>query len=315
MLEYVSLRDYKHLKHLNRLWNGEFHSTYPLKKALYKSKILEDRNLNKDASFIALYDNEPVGFIFIKTWATDSGLNNESDTAYISLIFVKKEMRNMGIGSDMLQLSVSELRKYSNLKKLAVGNEMKHIFSGIPSNLTSAPIFFMNKGFIQKDSVVDMIRVVRNEGVEEIDCKDLHITIATEEEKDAILKLCVKNNWKREAYLVNEYYENGGSGRRIAVAFKDNKIIGLVRFNDENKLPFKKGLFIKDKKLGSIHYVKIDEEHINEEYEIILNKAAKNYLLKRGCKKVIVASTKKINFYKKLGYSAYNYYLQFELEL
>ena len=50
MLEYVSLRDYKHLKHLNRVWNGEFHSTYPLKKALYKSKILEDRNLNKDAS-------------------------------------------------------------------------------------------------------------------------------------------------------------------------------------------------------------------------------------------------------------------------
>ena len=41
MLEYVSLNQYKHLKHLNRLWNSEFASTYPLKKAFYKSKILD----------------------------------------------------------------------------------------------------------------------------------------------------------------------------------------------------------------------------------------------------------------------------------
>lgn len=315
MLEYLSIRQYKHLKHLNRLWNSEFGRTYPLKKELYTSCILNDCNLNKDASFVALYDNEPVGFIFIKTWFTESGLNNESETAHISLIFVKKEMRNMGIGSDMLQLAISEIKKYKNIKTLVVGNDMKKVFPGIPSNLTSAPIFFMNKGFVQKEGVVDMIRVVRNEKEDALDDLGLQVSIATEEEKDEILKLCVSNNWKREAFLLNEYFENGGTGRRIAIGRINDKIIGFVRFNDDNRLPFKTSAFIKDKKLGNIVFVKIDSQYENLGYDVVLNKATKNYMEKRGCKKVIITATKDIGFYKSLGYSAYTYYLQYELEL
>ena len=43
--------------------------------------------------------------------------------------------------------------------------------------------------------------------------------------------------------------------------------------------------------------------------------AAKNYLLKRGCKKVVVLATQDIDYYKNLGYSVHKYYLQFELPL
>ena len=96
MLQYVSIRKYKHLNKLNNIWNSEYKKTFPIKKHLYKKYILDDVNLNKDASFVALYDNEPVGFIFIKTWLLDSGLLDERDTAHISLMYVKKEMRNMG---------------------------------------------------------------------------------------------------------------------------------------------------------------------------------------------------------------------------
>ena len=315
MLEYLSIRQYKHLKHLNRLWNSEFGRIYPLKKDLYASCILDDRNLNKDASFVALYDNEPVGFIFVKTWFTDSGLNNESEKAHISLIFVKKEMRNMGIGSDMLQLAISEVKKYSNIKKIVVGNDMKKIFPGIPSNLTRGPIFFLNKGFVQKEGVVDMISVIKNDETDDIDYKGLEISIATEEEKDEILKLCVENNWNREAFLLNEYYEKGGTGRRLTIAKLNDKIIGIVRFNDENRLPFKTTSFIKEKKLGNIVFVKVDKQYKDEGYDVVLNQATRNYMRKRKCKKVIISATKKIGFYKKLGYSAYTYYLKYELEI
>lgn len=315
MVEYTSLRQYKHLKHLNRLWNNEFGRTFSLKKDFYRRQILEDVNLNLDASFVALYDREAVGFIFIKTWAKDSGLNNESETAHISLIFVKKEMRNMGIASDMLALSISELKKYKNIKTIVVGNEMKSIFPGIPSKLTTAPIFFMNKAFVQKDSVVDMIKTLKNDADEPLNVGELNVSIATEEEKDELIKLCVENKWRREAYLINEYFENGGTGRRIAIAQKDGKIVAFVRFDDKSKLPFKFNSVGKDKKLGSISFVKIDKNHKNEDYEAIVNLASEKYLAKRGCKKVIVTSTKKIGFYKKLGYSAYTYYLQFELEI
>ena len=315
MLEYLSIRQYKHLKKLNRLWNSEFGSTYPLKKALYKSNILDDVNLNKDASFVALYDNEPVGFIFIKTWKTDSGLLNESEYAHISLMFVKKEMRNMGIGSDMLKLAISEIKKHKLITKLVVGNELYSVFTGVPSELTDAPIFFMNKGFVQKESVVDMIRVLREDGLPEVDKKGLEISIATEEEKDELLKLCISNNWNKEAYIINRYFENGGTGRRIAIGTKDGKIVTFVRFNDENKLPFKINRFMKDKKLGSILFVKVAKEHEGNGYDEVMVQVARSYLIKRGCKKSVVLATNDIKFYKQLGYSALKYYLTFELDI
>ena len=320
MLEYVKVKKFKHIKRLINLWNSEFRYTYPIKAASYKKLILEDVNLNKDASFVALYDNEPVGFLFVKTWFNDSGLANEHDTAHISLMFVKKEMRNMGLGSDMLKLAVSELRKYHNINKLVVGNEMNKIFSGSPSDLNQAAIFFKNKGFVSKDAVVDMIQVVKSNDPEAINNNELLITVATEDDKYELLQLCVNNGWKREAFLINQYFENGGSGRRIAIGvIDDKKIVAFARFNHDNKkriLPaFLAKFFAKKIDVGSINYIRIDQNYYSKEYEIIMNKAAKNYLLKRGCKKIIALATQDIDFYKDLGYSVYKYYLQFELPL
>ena len=316
MLEYITARKYKHTKGLVRLWNSEFHSLYPIKKALFCKVILNDENINLDASFVALYDNEPVGFIFIKTWRSESGLANEAETAYISLLFVKKEMRNMGIGSDMLKLVIAELKKYYNIKTLVVGNEMNKVFSGIPSELSNnAAIFFVNKGFKQKEAVVDMIRVVRNDNIELVDTKGLTTQIATEEEKDEILKLCVNNGWSREAYLVNQYFEHGGSGRCICIGMKDGKIVAFARFNDRNQIPLNNRKLINDKHLGSINFVKVDKKYLNCGYEEIINRVTKNYLIQRNCKQIIILATKDVQFYKKLGYNAYKYYLQFELAL
>ena len=315
MLQYVNIKKFRHLNSLISLWNGEIRKLFPIRKSLYKKLILEDPNLNKDASFVALYDNEPVGFIFIKTWKTDSGLLNESEYAHISLMFVKKEMRNMGIGSDMLKLAISEIKKHKLITKLVVGNELYSVFTGVPSELTTAPIFFMNKGFVQKESVVDMIRVLREDSLPEFDKKGLEISIATEEEKDELLKLCVSNNWNKEAYIINRYFENGGTGRRIAIGTKDGKIVTFVRFNDENKLPFKINRFMKDKKLGSILFVKVAKEYEGSGYEEVMVQVARSYLIKRGCKKSVVLATNDIKFYKQLGYSALKYYLTFELDI
>lgn len=316
MLEYITAKKYKHLKSLYRLWNGEYRSLYPIKKNYFKDIILEDENINLDASFVALYDNEPVGFIFTKTWCSESGLaSSEKDVAHISLFYVKKEMRNMGLGSDMLKLVLAELKKYHAIKKLVVGNEMNKIFSGIPSELNEAAIFFVNKGFVQKESVVDMIRVIRNDNIEDLTNSDLKTQIATEDEKDEIIKLCVTNGWGKEAYLVNQYFDRGGTGRRICIGLKDDKVVAFVRFNDRNQVTFNHSSLIKSQNVGSINFVKVDKDYLNCGYEITMNKATKNYLLKRGCKQIIVLATNEVNFYKELGYSAYKYYLTFELAL
>ena len=49
-----------------------------------------------------------------------------------------------------------------------------------------------------------------------------------------------------------------------------------------------------------------------------MNQAAKNYLLKRGCKKVVILATSDIEFYKNLGFDIADYpnaYAQFANEI
>ena len=315
MLQYINARKYKQLNKLINLWNSEFKKTFPIVKPLFKKVILEDVNLNKDASFIALYDNEPVGFVFVKTWFLDSGLLDESDTAHISIMFVKKEMRNMGIGSDMLKLAISEIKKHTKIKRIVVGDDINTIFPGIPNEMNSSSIFFMNKGFVQKENSIDMIRVLREDSFDDFDRKDLHISIATEEEKDELLKLCISNNLNKEAYAIDQYFKNGGTGRRIALGSIDNKIVAFVRFNDKNTLPFKVNSFLKDKKIGTVIYVGVDSAYAEKEYEEIMIKVARRYLVKRGCKKVIILSTNDIKFYKQQGFSALRYYQKYEMTI
>lgn len=315
MLQYIPFKNYKHANRLNNLWNQEFSTQFPISSSLYKSRILEDANLNKDASFIALYDNEPVGFILVKSWQVESGLCNDEKTAYISLIFVNKEMRNMGIGSDMLSLAISELKKNSQICHLRVGDDINRLICGVPSEMTNASIFFVNKGFIQQGGRADMIRIVRNEQLEEIPANDLEYRIATEEEKDEILKLCIKNNWNRYAYTLNSYFENGGTGRRLVLACKEQKIIGLARISEENKTPLKLNLFMKDNHIGEVYFIGVDEAYKDCGYDLAINISCKNYLIKRGCKKVIVPGIEDVKYYKNLGYSAFKYYLCFEKTL
>ena len=315
MLQYITARKYKHLNKLINLWNDEFKKSFPIKKPLYKKHILEDVNFNKDASFVALYDNEAVGFVFVKTWLQDSGLVDDSDTAHISLIFVKKEMRNMGIGSDLLKLAISEIKKHTTIKKIVVGDEINCIFAGIPNEMNSSSIFFINKGFVQQESVVDMIRVLREDSFDEVDKADLNISIATEEEKDEIIKLCVSNNLNREAYLVNQYFNNGGTGRRIAIGTIDDKIVAFVRFNDKNLLPFKVNSFLKDKKIGSVLFVCVDSKYADKNYDDIMIRVGRRYLVKRGCKKVITLATDNIKLYKQQGFSVLRYYQKYEMSL
>ena len=82
-----------------------------------------------------------------------------------------------------------------------------------------------------------------------------------------------------------------------------DKIVAFVRFNDKNALPFKVNSFLKDKKIGSILFVCVDKAYKDCGYDEVMSRVARRYLVKRGCKKVIITATKDINFYKKLlGY-------------
>lgn len=317
-LKYVKYKEYKKnpLK-LNRLWNSEYYRSFPIISRIFKDRIINDSNLDVNCSHVALYENAPVGFIFIKIWNQTSSFYENKDTAFISLMYVAKDIRKIGVGTDLLKLAIDALKVYHpNVKHISVGNEPFPIFSGLPNQLSDSTMFFLNKGFKSAEGMCDMIKIVKQVEIAELKNSDEHfkIRIATEDDRDEILKLCLDNGWAKRAYLVNRYFEHGGTGRRIVVGLVDDKIIGFYRIYDRKLNPVKINLFT-DRSVGVLSLFGIDKEYKDLGYDKKLCLASQKYLINRGAKKILIENTKDIDFYMNLGFKTFKYYLTFNMDI
>jgi len=237
MLQYIRFKDYKKGKYLYRLWNREYGRSYPISASLFKERLLEDVNFDVHNSYVALYERIPIGFILVKKWQDDSLFYAIPDTATISLFYVEKDIRNMGVGTELLELAMNGLLENKSLVKIQLGNDLLNFFPGLPSEFNKTTPFLINRGFKNKENYVDMIQIVKKQ-IESAHIyveteKPLRIRIATEEDKDLILRLCLDNDLIKEAYLLKRYFEQGGTGRRIVLGLVEEKIVGFVRIYDK----------------------------------------------------------------------------------
>ena len=99
------LEKYNDCQILIQLWNDEYKKIYPISKELFERNV---SNINVDLSFVVINNNEVVGFILAKTWEDDFPIASYQDTGWISLFYVKKQFRNQGIGSKLLDLVETE---------------------------------------------------------------------------------------------------------------------------------------------------------------------------------------------------------------
>ncbi len=314
MLQYIPFKDYKGGKHLYRLWNREFNRSYPISSTLFKERILDDVNFDKENSYIALYETMPIGFILIKRWQQEALFYSETKTATISLFYVQKDVRNMGIGKELLNLAIQGLKDYAYIEKIQLGNDLSNLFSGLPSDLNKYAPFFMNQNFKQEEGFVDMIQIVKK-GVDPIanqfeTPKNVDFRIATEEDKEMILKLCINNDLLRQTYIIKKYFESGGSGRRIVLAYVEDQLIGFVRIYDSKHNSIRVNFFL-DKSVGSLGVMGIDKEFLGQNYPEKICQEAIHYVIRRGSKKIMIEQTQNVEFYKKLGFKAFKYYMRF----
>lgn len=94
----------------------------------------------------------------------------------------------------------------------------------------------------------------------------------------------------------------------------DNQIIGFVRIYDKKRNITRVNFFL-DRAVGSLSAMGIDKKYQEGQYAEKLCLEAMNYLILRGCKKIMIEKTQNTEFYKKLGFKAFKYYLGFEKEI
>ena len=148
-MEIIKLKEFKELNKLYGMWNEEFGFIFPITEELFNKNVVEYGDNIFDESFVALVDNEAVGFIIGKTWSKDIVVPTYDKTGWVSLIYVKPKFRKQGIGSKLLE-KVEEIFESKNLESIFLGKDYYNFFPGLPVDLKYFRPWFEKRGFVVK---------------------------------------------------------------------------------------------------------------------------------------------------------------------
>jgi ABC-type transport system involved in multi-copper enzyme maturation permease subunit len=73
---------------LHSLWNDELGFIFPISEELMQRNTYNTLGFLEEHSYVALYENEPIGFVINKIWLHDYHIENNLNTGWISLIYV-----------------------------------------------------------------------------------------------------------------------------------------------------------------------------------------------------------------------------------
>lgn len=306
------------LKELVDLWNDAFGEHFPMREDLFLQNSFKDINVCYDASQIALNEaDQVIGFIVAKRWQEKLDINMRQETGWIQAIVVKKEYRNQGIGSHLLQHAEASLQE-SGMKEILLGKDPWHYFPGIPEERTQAVKWFTDKGYEQTGNDYDLINHYENDVPVLPTVNHAYFSILKEDEQEqflAFLHRCFPGRWEYEAL---HYFARGGTGREFVVLKKNEEIIGFSRINDDLSPLIAQNVYwapLFEERLGGIGPLGIDANERKQGYGIAIVQAAIYFLRNRDINKIVIDWTGLVDFYKKLGYDVWKGYVSFRKSL
>lgn len=300
------LEKYNDCQILIQLWNDEYKKIYPISKELFERNV---SNINVDLSFVVINNNEVVGFILAKTWEDDFPLASYQDTGWISLFYVKKQFRNQGIGSKLLDLVETEMiKQHKNI--LYLGKDYNNYFPGLPVDLKSNLEFFLKRGFERPYDTYDLIRNEKDYLTPKQD--KYSFRLANINDKENILSLLRTNwpgRWLKEAI---DYFDNGGTGREYLICLDGEKVIGFAKVNfpntDTKLISYNLTWRNRFKALGGIGPLGIDKNYRKQNlgYDIVAN--ACNILTENSVSEIIIDWTGLLEFYRHFDFEVWKTY-------
>lgn len=131
-------------------WNQEFQSTFPLETLDLEQKWVASPYLLESSSYALVDDKTLVGAIVLKINPFDM------EEGHLAFLFVRKQYRNKGIASQMLEEAIQTMQLMKKRRLIAFG-DVDCLFSGIPESPGFYHDFFVNKGFAMSSRHVNLI--------------------------------------------------------------------------------------------------------------------------------------------------------------
>ena len=150
-MEYINFNQ-KYENQIVDLWNKccKFDSITIDK---FRQQALYDDNFNSDLCFIALNNEQVIGFILGTKRIfpyLERGL--EPTRGWINVLFVDENYRNLGIGKHLYQIVEDKLKNMGVKEITLAAYSPSYFFSGIDEdNYLEASLFFKQMGYISKD--------------------------------------------------------------------------------------------------------------------------------------------------------------------
>ena len=305
---------------LHNLWNEELGFIFPISDELMKRNTYDTVGFLEENSYVAICNNEPVGFVINKIWSHEYQLESYLNTGWISLIYVKKQFRNIGIGSELLQKSVDCFKSYG-CNKVFLGRDYQNFFPGLPVDLKAHVKWFTKRGFSGLYDTNDLVNhnlklkyQLRNYS----DDNSYTIRLATINDLphiDTFFKKNFPSRWHVE-YL--DYVSNGGNGSEYLICLDQlNNVCGFCKLQTFdtpiNLIGYSLTWRNRFDRIGGVGPLGVDKDyrHKNIAYNLLVS--AINELIDRDCQKAIIDWTNLMELYRKFGFEIWKSYTYLQL--
>ena len=320
----VKLKEFKEINKLYEMWNEEYGFIFPITKELFNKNVLEYGGDIFEESFVALIDNEPVGFILGKTWSRDLVIGNYDKTGWVSLIYVKPKFRNIGIGSALLG-KVEEIFVNKNLETVYLGKDYYNFFPGLPVDLKYFRPWFEKRGYAGAYDTNDLIKKVNEKTkyeklVDFKDGKNYTIRRACKDDFDGLEKL-IKKNWPGRWYLeLVDYIEHGGTGHEYMISLDENGVVcGFCKICDYDTPLVLAGYSLnfhgRFERIGGIGPLGVDVDYRRRNIANNILKQIVNELIDRKTTDIIIDWTNLMHIYRNYGFEIWKSYTYYEKKL
>ena len=304
---------------LNQMWNDEYGFIFPISDQLFRYKTIETPGFLSDASFVALEDNQVVGFITSKIYQHVIPIEAYLGVGWINILFVKKGYRNLGIGSALLEATTNQLVA-KGVKKIYLGKDYQNFFPGPPKDLKSFYEWFTKRGFNglyeTNDLINDHLSKTKLQPLPYHENRNYDIHLLQEGERDG-LRVFFQNNFPgRWLVEFEDYMQNGGSGKEFIVCTSGSQIVGFCRIGTSDT-PINQSAFSltwrdRFEHLGGIGPLGVNKDHRHNNIAYNLIVYAIEELKQRGCNVAIIDWTNLLEFYRLFGFELWKSYTYFE---
>ncbi|MDF2698683.1 MAG: family N-acetyltransferase [Haloplasmataceae bacterium] len=309
-MQFLNIENY--VDEFIELWNNEF-DTLPMHPNLVNQCAISSDHIVNDGTKALVINHKFIGLVVSKIYQGEIPIDSYYNTGFISFIFVRKEERNKGYGSKLLELATTEFKKHHKMRIL-LGMDLNTFFPGIPESCDNSKVFFEKKGFKRISKAYNLLMSENPEFKFDEFYENRLATLLDKVELLEFIKREFSQRWYFEAY---DYFQKGGSGREFAILLDHKRIIGFARINDQESLQIMHNInwSKRYRKLGGIGPLGVAKANRGNKLGSRITNYGTQVLFDRGCSDVIVDWTGINAFYEKSGFKICDVFLGYELTL